>query len=84
MKRYGLQWNGPDKFVCTEMADGLWTTYAEAEAAIKAAVLAEREDIIALLLRIELKDHQHFAAYGSSGYLTGSDYVAAIRARGEA
>ena len=43
MKRYGLQWNGPDNFVCTEMPDGLWTPYAEAEAALAEAVAdAER------------------------------------------
>ena len=27
LSRYGLQWNGPDNFVCIEMTDGYWTPW---------------------------------------------------------
>lgn len=35
--RYGLQWNGPQDFVCQVMADGTWTPWAEADAMLTAA-----------------------------------------------
>jgi hypothetical protein len=79
MKRYETV-----TYAAVECKEGTFVRYDDAQAAIAAAVKGEREEIIALLLRIERKDHQHFAAYGSSGYLTGSDYVNAIRARGAA
>ena len=36
LERYGLQWNGPDKFVATLMADGYWTPWHIAQHALKA------------------------------------------------
>ncbi len=36
LPRYGLEWNGPTKFVATEMDDGYWTPWHIANAAIEA------------------------------------------------
>ena len=39
--RYGLHWNGPTDFICTEMADGYWTHWHVAESRLE----AEREKV---------------------------------------
>lgn len=60
LQRYGLQWNGPEEFVCTPMGDGYWTPWHVADQLLAArdatiAALTKERDL-ALLSAQQMKD----------------------------